>query len=226
MKISVIGGTGSHGGGLALRWAMAGENVVIGSRSLDKATKAVNKYQDIVKVSSGKEIKLEGRENQAAAKDCDVVVLSVPYTSQVQTLHEIQPFMNPETILIDVSVPLEWKNGRPTPVAIPEGSCTERAASVLKDSDITVIGAFKTIGAYSLRDVLVDLQGDIFLCGEDADADAKETVANLVRKIKDLRPLDAGPLSSSRASELMVPLLINLNKRYKSKQAYIKVLNI
>jgi NADPH-dependent F420 reductase len=205
---------------------MAGENVVIGSRSLDKATKAVNKYQDIVKVSSGKEIKLEGRENQAAAKDCDVVVLSVPYTSQVQTLHEIQPFMNPETILIDVSVPLEWKNGRPTPVAIPEGSCTERAASVLKDSDITVIGAFKTIGAYSLRDVLVDLQGDIFLCGEDADADAKETVANLVRKIKDLRPLDAGPLSSSRASELMVPLLINLNKRYKSKQAYIKVLNI
>ena len=87
-----------------------------------------------------------------------------------------------------------------------------------------MIGAFKTIGAYSLRDVLIDLQGDIFLCGEDEDA--KETVAQLVKKIKKLRPLDAGPLSSSRASELMVPLLINLNKRYKSKQAYIKVLNI
>jgi NADPH-dependent F420 reductase len=224
MKIGVIGGTGSHGGGLALRWAIAGENVVIGSRSLDKAIKAVNKYQDIVKVSSGKAVKLEGRENTDAAKDCDVVVLSVPYTNQIQTLHEIQPFMNPETILIDVSVPLEWKNGRPTPVAIPEGSCAERAASVLKDSDIIVIGAFKTIGAYSLRDVLIDLQGDIFLCGEDEDA--KETVAQLVKKIKKLRPLDAGPLSSSRASELMVPLLINLNKRYKSKQAYIKVLNI
>ncbi|WP_287588696.1 NADPH-dependent F420 reductase [Candidatus Borrarchaeum sp.] len=224
MKIGVIGGTGSHGGGLALRWAIAGENVAIGSRSLDKAIKAVNKYQDIVKVSSGKAIKLEGRENPDAAKDCDVVVLSVPYTSQVQMLHEIQPFMNPETILIDVSVPLEWKNGQPTPVAIPEGSCAERAASVLKDSDIIVIGAFKTIGAYSLRDVLIDLKGDVFLCGEDEDA--KETVAQLVKKIKKLRPLDAGPLSSSRASELMVPLLINLNKRYKSKQAYIKVLNI
>jgi NADPH-dependent F420 reductase len=224
MKIGVIGGTGSHGGGLALRLAIAGEDVVIGSRSLDKAKKAVDKYQDIVKVSSGKTIKLEGRENPYAVKDCDVVVLSVPYTSQVQTLQEIQPFMDPETILIDVSVPLEWKHGRPMPVAIAEGSCTERAASVLKDSNITVIGAFKTIGSFSLRDILVDLQGDIFLCGEDEDA--KDTVSQLVRKIKNLRPLDAGPLSSSRASELMVPLLINLNKRYKSSQAYIKVLNI
>jgi len=226
MKIGVIGGTGSHGGGLALRWAIAGEDVVIGFRSLDKAKKAVHKYQEILKAFCGRPVQLEGRENPAAAKDCDIVVLSVPYTSQVQTLHEIQPSMDPGTILIDVSVPLEWKSGRPTPVAIPEGSCAERAASVLKNSGIRVIGAFKTIGAYSLRDVLIDLQGDIFLCGEDTDADAKETVANLVKKIKDLRPLDAGPLSSSRASELMVPLLINLNKRYKSKQAYIKVLNI
>lgn len=224
MKIGVIGGTGSHGGGLALRWAIAGEDVVIGSRSLDKAIKAVEKYQNIVKASSGKTVKLEGRENPYAAKDCDIVVLSVPYTNQVQTLKEIHSFMDPETILIDVSVPLEWNNGLPTPVAIPEGSCTERAASVLKDSGITVIGAFKTIGAYSLRDVLIDLKGDIFLCGEDEDA--KDTVAKLVKKIKDLRALDAGPLSSSRASELMVPLLINLNKRYRSKQAYIKVLNI
>ena len=142
MKIGVIGGTGSHGGGLALRWAIAGEDVVIGSRSLDKAIKAVEKYQDIVRVSSGKTVKLEGRENPYAAKDCDVVVLSVPYTNQVQTLQEILPFMDPDTILIDVSVPLEWKNGQPIPVAISEGSCSERAASVLKDTDIKVIGAF------------------------------------------------------------------------------------
>jgi NADPH-dependent F420 reductase len=223
MKIGVIGGTGSHGGGLALRWSLAKENVVIGSRSLEKAKKAVAKYQNIVKVF-GKHIKLEGRTNTDTVNDRDVVVLAVPYTSQIQILEEIRPFMNPETILIDVSVPLEWRNGHPMPINIPEGSCAERAANILKNSNIRVIGAFKTIGAYSLRDLLADLDGDIFVCGEDEEA--KEIVSQLVTKIKNLRALDAGPLSSSRASEMIVPVLIHLNKKYKSKHAYIKVLNI
>jgi NADPH-dependent F420 reductase len=223
MKIGVIGGTGSHGGGLALRWALAGENVVIGSRSLDKAKKTVEKYCDIIKCFE-KYVHLEGRTNTDTVTDRDVVVLSVPYVSQIETLKEIQPFMKPGTVLIDVSVPLKWETGRPIPVVIPEGSCAERAASVLKGSDIRVVGAFKTIGAYSLRDLLTELNGDIFICG--GDEDAKETVAKLVVKIKNLRALDAGPLSSARATEMFVPVLIYLNKRYRSKNAYIKILEL
>jgi NADPH-dependent F420 reductase len=224
MKIGVVGGTGNHGGGLALRWALEKDlDVVIGSRSLEKAQKMVTKYKEVVEFF-GRDVRLEGRTNTDAVKDRDVVVLTVPYQAQIERLQEIQPFLKPETILIDVSVPLKWENGRPIPVAIPEGSCAERAAKVLKDSDVRVIGAFKTIGAYSLRDLLTDLQGDIFLCGEDEEA--KEKVAQLVKRIKKLRSLDAGPLSNARASETIVPLLIALNRKYKSKEAYIKVLKI
>lgn len=220
MKIAIIGGTGDQGFGLALRFTKAGEDVIIGSRDIKKAENAVSRIKKILKDEKLQNIR--GLSNEDAAKEGDIVILTVPLTAQMAILKDIEEFLE-DKILVDATVPLEsFVGGAPTRyIDLCRGSAAERSAEFLKDRNTKVISAFNNISSANLMNIKEDVKGDCLVSGDDEDA--KIEVMKLAEKIPGVRAIDCGPLESARIVEKITPLLINLNIRHKTKYAGIRI---
>ncbi|WP_424355296.1 NADPH-dependent F420 reductase [Methanobacterium sp. MBAC-LM] len=220
MKIAIIGGTGDQGLGLALRFVKAGEDIIIGSRDAKKAENAV----DIVKemLEDGEVSNIRGSTNVDAAKEGDIILLTVPLQAQIVTLRSIKEYIG-DKIVIDATVPLDGcLGGRPTRyVDVWQGSAAERTAELLEDTDAKVVSAFNNISAASLLNIKDDVDCDCLVSGDDEKA-RKEVMA-LAEKIPNVRSLDCGPLENARIVEKITPLLINLNIRNKIKLAGLRI---
>lgn len=220
MKIAVIGGTGDQGIGLALRFAKAEEDIIIGSRDVKKAENAVNIIKNMLE---GEElINIHGSTNSDAAKEGDIILLTVPLQAQIITLRSIKDHIDGK-IVIDATVPLDGcLGGKPTRyVDVWQGSAAERTAELLEDINAKVVSAFNNISAASLLNIKNDVECDCLVSGDNEEA-RKEVMA-LSEKIPGVRALDCGPLENARIVEKITPLLINLNIRNKIKLAGIRI---
>jgi 8-hydroxy-5-deazaflavin:NADPH oxidoreductase len=212
VKIAILGGTGEQGPGLALRWATAGEEVIIGSRSQERAEKVAAELN----AELGQPL-LRGLHNPAAAEAADIVALTVPYTAHLGTLESVKAQVQGK-IFIDVSVPLDPDN--PRRMKMPAaGSATEEAQAFL-GPETKVVAAFQNVSAHLLRDLHHAVDCDVLVCGNDAEA--KKTVMGLVTKMG-LYAYDVGPAESARVVEGLTSLIIRLNIRYKSKAGGIRL---
>lgn len=208
LTIAVLGGTGAEGGGLAARWAHAGYKVIIGSRAADRAADAA---RDI-----GHE-NLTGTDNETAARDADICVLTVPFAAQEDTLRAVADALQGK-ILVDVTVPLVPP--RVSRVQLPpEGSAAEKAQAIVGDG-VRVVSGFQNVSAEHLRDVSHEIDCDVLVCGDDKDARAE--IATLARAAG-LRAWEAGPLANSVAAESLTPVLIAINRRYKIPGSGIRI---
>lgn len=216
-KITVVGGTGAEGYGLALRWARAGEHVVIGSRDEQRAVAAADKLQQ--EVGGGAQI--SGAENLQAVAGADVVVLTVPFQAHAATIRHIKPSLAPGAILIDATVPLATAvGGKATQtIGVWDGSAAQQAAKALKGA-ASVVAAFQNISAELLNDNR-PIESDVIICTDDPNARA--VVTELVHQIPGLRALDAGALENSHIVEQITALLITLNIRHKSHSAGLRI---
>ncbi len=214
-KIAIIGGAGELGFGLALRWAKAGADIVIGSREAAKAEDAATRVKAVVP-----DAKISGADNVQAAGGASIVVLAVPFSAQAGILKAIKPALK-SAILVDATVPLAATvGGRPTRMlGVWEGSAAQQAAGLLPG--VPVVSAFHNISAEMLHDFALQLDSDILICGDDGAA--KERLSALVKLIPGLRPLDAGALEMSRIVESMTALMISLNRRYKTHHSGIRI---
>lgn len=212
--ISVIGGTGELGGGLALRWAKAGRRVIIGSRDAERAQQAAA----ALNAAAGNTL-AQGMDNHAAAVAGDIVVLSVKFKYHRATLEELKPALAGK-ILVDTTVPLvPPKVAR---VQMPaEGSAAVMAQQILGDG-IQVVSAFQNISASSLHSDAVP-ECDVLITG--ALPEARQTVLELV-EAAGFRGWHAGPLENSTATEALTSLLIFMNKKYGSNHAGIRITGI
>jgi NADPH-dependent F420 reductase len=213
--IAIIGGTGKEGSGLAYRWTRAGLKVIIGSRKLEKAQKAV---EELLKLT-GEDIDLTGMENIDAARKADIVVLTVPYEFHRSTLESIKPVMSGK-IFIDVSVPIIPP--QVTKVQMPpSGSALQEAKEILGDQ-VKVASAFQNV-SYTrlLKDE--DVGCDILVCGEGRET--REIVLELVAKAG-LVGWDAGPINNSMVVEGLTSILIGINKRFKVQGSGIRITNV
>lgn len=212
MRIAILGGTGEQGPGLALRWAQAGEEVIIGSRQKEKGEKvAVELNQEL-----GKEL-LRGTDNVTAAAAAEVVVLTVPYPAHVSTLETVKAQLKGK-VFVDVSVPLDPENARR--VVMPSaGSAAEEAQQVL-GPEVKVVGALQNVSAHLLRDLNAVIDCDVLVCGSDKDARA--TVIQLIERLG-IHAIDVGPLEAARQIEPITALLIRLNIRYKIHSAGLRI---
>jgi 8-hydroxy-5-deazaflavin:NADPH oxidoreductase len=202
--IAILGGTGDLGGGLAVRWARAGYKIIIGSRTLEKARDAA------------KPLGAAGMDNQAAAKACDIAVLTVPFANQKATLESVRDALAGK-ILIDVTVPLiPPKVAR---VQMPPEGCAALAAQAALGNAVTVVSAFQNVGASHLRDDH-PVDCDVLVCGDKVDA--REKVIELV-EAAGMRGWHAGPLANSVAAEALTSVLIGINKRYQIEGAGIRI---
>jgi NADPH-dependent F420 reductase len=215
--VAVLGGTGPAGSGLALRWAKAGINIVIGSRDVGRAQETAQWIRDRV---SGANV--EGAENAQAVDRADTIVLTVPFSAQQPTLKSIKASLRPGQTLVDVTVPLETTvGGRATRMlGVWEGSAAEAAAEAVPEG-VLVAAAFHNVSAVHLEHLDEPLDTDVLVCGDKREAKAR--VAALVEAIEGARFVDAGPLSNARTVEALTALLIGINIRYKIPGAGLRI---
>ena len=211
--IAVLGGTGQEGSGLALRWAAKGYDVVIGSRSAERAAATAAQLGQKL----GAQARLRGATNVEAARAAAIIVLAVPPTAQVATADEVRVELTGK-LLIDVTVPLVPP--RVDRVQIPGGESAVVALQRRLGADVRVVSAFQNVAAEHLHDLAHPVDCDVLVCGDDAHA--RETVIALAADAG-MRALHAGVLANSLAAEALTSVLIAINKRYKVPGAGIRI---
>jgi 8-hydroxy-5-deazaflavin:NADPH oxidoreductase len=209
VTIAIVGGTGPEGSGLALRWAQAGETIVIGSRDAQRALEAAGKLSE----KAGADKKISGKENRFACGDAEIVVLTVPFEAHAETLKHIKPALRAGQILVDTTVPLAASvGGRPTrTLGVWQGSAAQQAAELVPEG-VVVVAAFHNLAADLLKqDGPVDC--DVIVCSDDKNGGKR--VRELARKIAGVRALDGGKLENARIVEQITAVLIGFNIRHK-----------
>ena len=208
MRIGIVGGTGKQGSGLAVRWARAGHTIVLGSRDPAKARARAAEL-------AGDGHAVEGGDNAWAAREGEVIVLTVPYEAHAETLRGIVEAAAGK-VVVDVTVPL--KPPKVSRVQLPAGQAAALEAQTLLGASTPVVATLHHVSATHLADPAHVIECDVLVAADDARA--KATVMTLVRDLG-LRALDAGPLVNAIALESLTPVLIHLNRVYKSQGAGI-----
>jgi NADPH-dependent F420 reductase len=207
--IAIIGGTGPAGMGLALRWALAGETIIIGSRDEQRAQLAAASIQH----KAGDQAHVSGMENGVACAAADILVLTVPFEGQAGILKQLKPAITEGSILIDATVPLAASvGGRPSrPLGVWQGSAAQQAAELVPKG-VSVVAAFHNLSA-DLLNGDAPLDCDVVVCSDDPDA--AQLTRELAAKIPGVRAIDGGKLENARIVEQITALLIGLNIRHK-----------
>lgn len=216
--VAIIGGTGDQGYGLALRWAQAGKQVIIGSRKREKAEDAAAR----VRATVGGSAKVEGAENSDAVRGAPLVALTVPFEAQVGILKSVKNAWRPGQTLMDVTVPLEAAvGGAATKVlGVWAGSAAEQAAA-LAPAGVEVGAAFHNVSAAALQDVAHEVACDIIVCGQSAET--RQRLRPWVEAVPGCRWVDGGKLENARTVEALTALLIGMNIRYKVPHAGLRI---
>ncbi|MHB8659252.1 MAG: NADPH-dependent F420 reductase [Solirubrobacteraceae bacterium] len=214
--ICIVGGTGALGFGLALRLGSAGVPVLIGSRDEGRAAQAAARAAEQVPHGS-----FTGSPSSDAARQSELVILSVPFRNQSENLTNLKDTLREGQLLVDATVPLAAAvGGKATRLlGVPQGSAAQQAQEMVPEG-VHVVSAFHTVSAALLADLEHQLDEDVLICGDLRSG--KERVAELVRLIPGLRPVDCGALEMARIVEGLTPLIISVNVRNKAR-AGIKI---
>ena len=206
--IAILGGTGDQGLGLALRFAKAGQSVVIGSRKLDRALEAAENVRNQVSGAS-----VEGFENADAAGRARCVILSVPFEHTAGTVKAIRDVLQPGQILVSMAVPLATAVGGAAAhvVGIWQGSCAEMVAAGLPKG-VHTVSAFQNVAAHRLHNLDRPVECDVVVSGAEQP---RKRIMALCELVPGLRGIDGGPLANARITESITALLIGLNIRYR-----------
>ncbi len=202
LVVGVLGGTGDQGRGLAYRLAKAGQQVIIGSRSPDRARTAASELG----------LGIRGLENAECARESDVVIVAVPWEGHAKTLQALREQLAGK-LVVDCVNPLGFDKQGAYAIRPEEGSAAEQAAALLPESRVTA--AFHHLSAVLLQDPEVaTIETDVMVLGESrADTD---TVQALAARIPGMRGVFAGRLRNSHQVESLVANLISVNRRYKA----------
>jgi len=210
--IAVLGGTGSEGWGLALRWASAGYPVIIGSRSAERAKEAAAAIDADLAGRQARRgvtpIAARGMSNAEAAMACRIAVLTVPFAAQKSTVEEVRDALKGK-ILVDVTVPLVPP--RVMRVQLPDGGSAVAALQELLGEDVRVVSAFQNIAASHLKNLDHAIDCDVLVCG-----DSKAAREEVIRLATDagMRAWHGGPIANSAVSEALTSVLLFINRNY------------
>ncbi|HBX79459.1 MAG TPA: NADPH-dependent F420 reductase [Acidimicrobiaceae bacterium] len=210
MKIGVLGGTGPAGSGLAVRLASAGFEVVIGSRSKYRALEVVDRLNA---KWADRGISLEAGDNEAAAS-ADVVVVATPWDAAASTVKEVAPLLKGK-VVISMANALAKVGHEFQPLVPPRGSVAASVQAAVPQS--LVAAAMHHVPAKELGDISHPCISDVLVCSDHPSATA--TTIEIVSRMPDLRPLDAGELSNAAPIEAFAAVLLQVNMKYKTRVA-------
>jgi NADPH-dependent F420 reductase len=213
--LGFLGGTGPAGRGLALRLALAGEQVSIGSRDRARAEEAARSISALAPGTS-----ISGGLNADAAREATVVFVTVPYPAQRQLLEDVSGLVAGK-VVVDVVAPVEVSNGVARAVPVAEGSAALEAQAILSGS--AVAAAFQTISARDLLDPGASMDSDVVVCADDNDA--RDIVMKLAERVPGIRAVNGGSLQNATYVESLTALLLNINRLYRTRSS-IKITGI
>ena len=217
MKISLLGGTGDIAEGLVLRWSKVGHEIFIGSRSEEKAQGIATEYIDKLK-GLGIEPKIHGLANADAAKESEVIIISIPPEYAAATIEQVGSNITDQIVVTPVvSMKKEGKTFLFNPPS--QGSSALEIKEKLPET-AKLVSAYHNLPAKELANIDEELNYDVVICGDDEDA--KAVITKLTEQIPNLKVLDAGALSVSPMIEAITPLIVNLNIRYKPQHFSVK----
>ncbi len=216
LTLAIVGGTGAEGSGLAMRLVRSGYRVIIGSRSAQKAAERSAELNSTL----GEPGLISGAENLQAAREADLVLLTVPYAAQRQIIETIRPALKGK-ILINVGACIN--PDRPSQVELPPAGSASLEAQEQLGGDARVVAAFQNVSSEYLRDPERPIDCDVLVCGDDAEA--KVSAMHLAEAIG-LVVYDAGPLKNSIVVEGMTSILVGINKRYHARVAGIRITGV
>ena len=224
MKIGIIGGTGGMGKGFALRWSQ-NNDVVIGSRDAARASESAAEYADLAKKTFGEIAgSITGDSNLSVAKQSDVLILSIPYENIDSVCSGILPEIKDSCVVVSPIVPMVKTDVGFECISIKEKKLFsyELVARHMKDKS-KLVSAFHVISEKKLVNPTLELDYDIFVCGDDNEVSVK-IVNGLIDEIKGLRAIYLGPIELSYLAEMSTPLLLNAMIRNKIKNPGIKII--
>lgn len=216
--IGIIGGTGPEGRGIALRLAAAGLTVGIGSRSRERAREVAESLTALLPAGS-----IEGSANRELCRASSMLFLAVPFEYAEATLIDLAGCLKPEQLVVDVTVPLDFRQGPRVREELGGRSGSERLAQTVA-GHCRFAAAFKTLPAHLLEAADTPLDCDEFICADAAEDRVR--LEKSVSSIPGVRWIDAGPLHHCRALESMTALIIGINRRYKVKHGRFRVLGL
>lgn len=210
MRVGIIGGTGPAGSGLGLRLGVGGHDIVLGSRSHDRAQEVV---AALIAPWSGYKCSIIGGSNAEAAA-CDLIVIATPWDSAATTASEHGEALRAK-IVITMANALVRVGKEFQPLVPPRGSIAAHVQAALPQSK--VVAAFQHLPAKELGNLEHKVDSDVLICSDHPDA--IEVVSDLVMSIPGCRPLNTGGLSNALALEAFTAVLLQLNVRYKTRVA-------
>jgi 8-hydroxy-5-deazaflavin:NADPH oxidoreductase len=216
LVVGILGGTGKEGSGLGFRWALRGHEVILGSRTVERAHAAA---EELNRLLAGRG-SVRGALNAEAARAASVVVLTVPYSAQAAVAEEVRNHL-PGKIFVDVTVPL--MPPKVDTVQLPQGGSAVVALQRRLGSGVRVVSAFQNVSATHLKYPDRQIECDVLVCSDDAEA--RETVVELAHDAG-LRAWHAGPLANSVVAEALTSVLIAINKRYKVPASGIRITGV
>lgn len=216
MVISIIGGTGNIGKGLAAKILKAGYSVVIGSRNKEKAIDVVNS----IKKNYERGCLLEGESNVEATKKGDLIIFSVPNKGRKHILYEIKDFLVGK-IIFDLTIPLSFNPIRH--VAPKEGSNAMETKATCGEY-VDVVAGMHTVSANLLNEQIdSSYDFDILIAGDNVLA--KQKIIEVFNNLG-IRAFDSGNLEQAEVLEKLAVILIGMNKRYKKRHIGIKLFGV
>ncbi|KXB06123.1 hypothetical protein AKJ53_01315 [candidate division MSBL1 archaeon SCGC-AAA382F02] len=201
--IAVIGGSGNLGKGIAIQLALAGKEVVIGSRKAEKGKQIASELSNQI------DKKIEGTGNLEAVEKSDIIFLSIPHFAIDNMLQQIKPGLEPGNILVSVIVPLSKEGDKFALQEPKEGSAAAKIALETPEK-VSVISALQIVPAKRLQTPEKSLDSDVIVCGDQPEA--KEKIMKIIEKIPDARAIDGGSLSNSNLVEAAAGLLVELTR--------------
>ena len=204
LTLGLLGGTGPQGRGLALRLAVAGHRILLGSRSAERAQSVA------AELLAGRDLPVSGVANADAATGADAVFLVFPFEGQAAVLPELAEAIG-DKVVVDVINPLGWDERGAYPLEVPEGSAAEQAQALLPRARVTA--AFHHAPPRLLSDLDLELDTDVLVAGDDSEARA--LVLRLADQIPGCRGIDAGPLRVARQLEGFTAVIVGVNRRYR-----------
>lgn len=223
MKIGIIGGTGGMGKGFALRWCK-NNHIIIGSRDATRAADAAKEYELLAKEIYG-EIggNISGDDNQTVSQQSDVLILSIPYENIESICPHILPEIKDDCVVISPIVPMTKTDigFEFIPLKDKKPSSHELVSTYMKNTD-KLVSAFHVISEKKLINPSLELDYDIFVCGDDKES--VQIVNKLINEIKGLRPIYLGPGALAYMAEIATPLLLNAMIKNKIKNPGIKII--
>ncbi len=207
VMIGFLGGTGPEGRGLALRLALAGEQVMVGSRDPAKAAEAVRRIMERGTVRT-----VWAANNSRVAQEADMVFVTVPYEAQNSLLAPLASVLA-RKVVVSTAAPITIHQGRTTTVSVPEGSAAAHIQRLLPESH--VVAAFQNVSAVDLWVPDRPIEGDVVVCSDFQHA--KDEVMAKTQRISNLRAVDGGGLVNARYVEEFTALLLNINRIYSTR---------